>query len=190
MQAVRAEHAGPPDVLELVELPDPVPGAGEVRIAVTFAAITFIDTQMRAGNSPGPPVSFPVVLGNGVGGTVIEVGDDVDPTWMDTTVVSSTGGRGGYATDALAAVSDLHRVPAGLELADATALLADGRTALGLMRAADVADGETVTITAAAGGVGGLLVQLASDAGARVIALAGDDAKLEHARGARRVGHA
>ena len=183
MRAVIADQAGPPGVLIPVELPDPEPGPGQVRIAVFRAAITFVETQMRAGTSMGPAVTFPAVLGNGVGGVIDAVGEDVDPEWKGALVVTSTGGRGGYATMAIANVEDLHRVPNRVDITDALALLADGRTAVGLARAANIQPGDVVIVTAAAGGVGGLLVQLAVRAGARVIALAGDDAKLTHAKG-------
>ncbi len=182
MRAVVADHPGGPDVLRPETMPDPQPGPGQVRVAVEIAAITFVDTQLRAGTSIGPTVTFPVVLGNGVGGRVDGVGDEADRGWIGTSVVTATGGSGGYATSALARVADLHRVPSGLGLAEATALLADGRTAVGLHRAAGVRPGETVVITASAGGVGSLLVQLGTAAGGRVIGLAGSPAKLELAR--------
>jgi NADPH2:quinone reductase len=183
MIVILAEKPGPPQVLSAVERPDPEPGPGQVLVDVAVAAITFVDTQMRAGTFPGLPASaFPVVLGNGVGGTVAAVGDGVDGAWLGTEVVTATGGRGGYASRALAAADDLHRVPPGLAVADGVALLADGRTALALIQAAEVAPGQTVVVTAAGGGVGGLLVKLARRAGAEVIALAGDERKRAHAR--------
>ncbi len=183
MRAILAEHPGPPQVLSAVDRPDPEPGPGQVLVDVAVAAITFVDTQMRAGTFPGLPASaFPVVLGNGVGGTVAALGEGVDGAWRGAEVVTSTGGRGGYASRALAAAEDLHRVPPGLALRDAVALLADGRTALALVEAADVGPGQTVAVTAAGGGVGGLLVQLALRAGAEVVALAGDERKRAHAR--------
>jgi NADPH:quinone reductase len=182
MRAVVADHPGDPDVLRPATLPDPRPGPGQVRVAVEIAAITFVDTQLRAGTSVGPTVTFPVVLGNGVGGRVDRVGDDADHSWIGTSVVTATGGSGGYATSALARVADLHRVPQGLGLPEATALLADGRTAVGLHRAAGIRPGETVVVTAAAGGVGSLLVQLAAASGAHVVGLVGSLPKLELAR--------
>jgi NADPH2:quinone reductase len=182
MRAVVADHAGGPEVLRPETLPDPLPAPGQVRIVVEAAAITFVDVQRRAGLAIGPPVSFPVVLGNGVGGRIDQVGEGVDPAWIGASVVSSTGGTGGYATLALASGGDLHRIPAGLGLREATALLADGRTAIGLHRAAGIRPGETVVVTAAAGGVGGLLVRHAEVSGARVIGLAGSPRKVEHAR--------
>lgn len=146
------------------------------------ASITFVDTLIRAGSSILPSVTFPVVLGNGVGGIIDRLGPDVDPAWAGARVVTSTGGNGGYASHALAQTTDLHRVPDPLDLPTATALLADGRSAVGLHRVADIRADETVVITAAAGGVGSILVQLAKASGARVIALTGSAAKLDHAR--------
>lgn len=174
MRAVVATRPGPPDVLEVKELPDPRPGPGQVVIDAALAATTFIDTQLRAGTGPRPlaPSAFPIVLGNGVAGTVDGLG----------TVVTSTGGTGGYASRALAVVDDLHRIPEALDPAVALALLADGRTAVGLVRAAGISSGEAVAVTAAAGGVGSLLVQLVNAVGARVVALAGGPRKLAIAR--------
>ncbi|MCU1399672.1 MAG: alcohol dehydrogenase [Acidimicrobiales bacterium] len=182
IRAVIANRPGPPSVLEPGELADPTAGPRQVVIAVQAAAITFIETQMRAGTSPRSPGPFPIVLGNGVCGTVAVVGAEVDPTWLGTTVVTSLGGTGGYASRATASADDLHRIPAGLEPTDALALLADGRTALGLADAATIGAGDTVVVTAAGGGVGSLLVQLAHRLGARVIALAGSTIKLDLAR--------
>lgn len=182
MRAVIADEPGAPDVLHPVTLPDPEPGPGQIRVAVEVAAITFIDTLIRAGSPVAPPATFPVVLGNGVGGVIDLVGPDVSPAWIGARVVTTTGGTGGYANLALARTADLHRVPEPLDLAEAAALLADGRTAVGLHQAASIQPGETVVITAAAGGVGSILVQLAKASGAQVIALAGSADKLNHAR--------
>lgn len=182
MRAIVADYPGAAEVLRPVRLPDPEPGTGRVRVAVDAAAITFIDTLIRAGSPIGPPVTFPVVLGNGVGGVIDQVGPDVDPAWIGSRVVTTTGGTGGYASLALARVGDLHRVPRQLTLPNATALLADGRTAVGLHQAARMQPGEVVVVTAAAGGVGSILVQLAKASGARVIALAGSAIKLDYAR--------
>jgi NADPH2:quinone reductase len=97
-------------------------------------------------------------------------------------VVASLSGTGGYAERAVAAAGRLIDVPDGVTLRDAVALLADGRTAVGLVRRAGLSSGDTVVVEAAAGGVGSLLVQLARNAGAGVIALAGAERKLAVAR--------
>jgi NADPH2:quinone reductase len=112
-----------------------------------------------------------------VGGTVTGAGSDVDGAWIGQRVVSTTGGSGGYAERVAVPAAGLIPVPEGVSLTDATALLADGRTATGLIEVGAPRAGETVLIEAAAGGVGSLLVQLARAAGARVIAAAGGAAK-------------
>jgi NADPH2:quinone reductase len=121
--------------------------------------------------------ALPVILGNGVGGTV----SDASP-WSGLRVVASLNGTGGYAERAVTSASHLIRVPDGLATRDAVALLADGRTALALAGRAELRTGETVLVEAAGGGVGTLLVQIARRAGARVVALAGQPRKLAVAR--------
>jgi NADPH2:quinone reductase len=126
---------------------------------------------------------MPAVLGNGVEGSIVALGDEVVGPPLGTRVVTATGGMGGYAEQVVVAVADVVVVPEGMAPGEAVALLADGRTALGLIRAAEVGNGDRVLITAAAGGVGSLLVQRARAAGARhVIALAGGERKLAVAR--------
>ena len=93
-------------------------------------------------------------------------------------MITATGGSGGYAERAVADAAGLVDVPGELSMADAVALLADGRTAVGLARAAELRAGETVLIEAVADGVGSLLVQLARNSGARVVAAAGGPRKV------------
>jgi NADPH2:quinone reductase len=180
MRAVVLNRFGPPSELVPEKLPDPVPGPGQVVVAVEAVSITFVETQIRAGHPPHPSMSpeLPVILGNGVGGVVAAVGPAVDARLTGRRVVTTTGGSGGYAERVAVRADDLIDVPAELLVADATALLADGRTALALMDAAAIRAGETVLVEAAAGGVGSLLVQLARSAGATVVAAAGGARKL------------
>jgi len=179
MRAVWWTEAGPPDVLVPGEAPDPEPGPGQVLIDVEVAGIVFIETQIRAGRSPRAGITPPAILGNGVGGTVLRA---EDPGLVGQRVITTTGGSGGYAERALASEGDLIPVPNETTLNEAVALLADGRTALGLHRLAAPRAGETVLVEAAGGGVGSLLVQLAVAAGARVIAAASQERKLALAR--------
>lgn len=109
---------------------------------------------------------------------VTAVGVGVDPALLDSQVVTTTGGSGGHAERVAVDAAGLIPVPAALELAQAVALLADGRTAMALVRAVAPQPGETVLVEAAAGGVGSLLVQLARNAAARVVAAAGGTRKL------------
>ncbi len=184
MLAVTLREFGPPSVLTAVELPDPVPGASQVVVRVAFASITFVETQLRAGRPPNLAMApeLPAVLGNGVGGVVSAIGADVNPALVGARVVTTTGGRGGYAQRCSVTAAGLIRIPDALAIDDAVALLADGRTAVGLTEIAHPQPGETVLVEAAAGGVGSLLVQLAVHAGARVVAVAGGRRKLQVAR--------
>jgi NADPH:quinone reductase len=175
---------GPPEVLKPAELPDPAAGPGQALIEVEIANITFVETQLRAGKAPHPSMEprLPVIPGNGVGGTVGAVGEGVETALVGTRVITSTGGSGGYAERVAVDAAGVIPVPDGVGLPEAVALLADGRTAMSLMRAAEVRPDETVLVEAAAGGVGSLLVQLAAGAGARVVAAAGGQRKLHVAR--------
>ena len=184
MRAVVLDTFGPPSVLTPVDVPDPVPTAGQVVVEVAFANVTFVETQIRAGRPPNPAMApaLPVVLGNGVGGVVSAVGPDVDPALTGARVVTTTGGSGGYAQRCAVPAAGLITIPAQLAMDETVALLADGRTAVVLIEAAAPRPGDMVLVEAAAGGVGSLLVQLAVHAGAQVVAVAGGPGKLVIAR--------
>jgi NADPH2:quinone reductase len=179
VRAVLLREFGLPGRLIAEQVPDPEPAAGQAVVDVEFANITFVETQVRAGRPPVPAMAprLPVILGNGVGGVVSSVGPGADPALTGRRVVTTTGGTGGYAERVAVEAVDLIPVPEALGLAEAVALLADGRTALGLLGVAAVRAGDTVLVEAAAGGVGSLLVQLARHAGARVVAAAGRPGK-------------
>jgi NADPH2:quinone reductase len=182
VRAVWLKEFGGPEVLVPGDAPDPVPGPGQVVIDVAYANITFVETQFRSGApSPFKP-ELPMIPGNGVGGIVTAVGEGVDSGLVGRRVVTSTGGSGGYAERAAVDASGLFAVPDGLEVDDAVALLADGRTATMMIRATAPQPGERVLVEAAAGGVGSLLVQLAKSAGATVVAAAGGSRKTGVAR--------
>ncbi|MFG1966720.1 zinc-binding dehydrogenase [Nonomuraea sp. NPDC049028] len=179
MRAVVMEEFGGPEVLRIRQVEDPLPGPGQVLVAVAYASITFVETQVRSGDGPFGRPALPRIPGNGVGGRIVATGPDVDPALMGTVVVTTTGGEGGYAELALARAQDAVPVPAGLELKDAVALLADGRTALLLHRQAEIKPADRILVEAAGGGVGSLLVQLAAAADAHVIGAARGAGKAE-----------
>jgi NADPH2:quinone reductase len=181
MRAVWLRKTGGPEVLAAGDAPDPVAGAGQVLIEVELANVTFVETQLRAGTAPFS-LELPVIPGNGVGGVVAEVGPGVEEELVGRRVVSSMGGSGGYAELAVVDAAGVIEVPDALGLDAAVALLADGRTAVSLVRAAQPRAGERLLVEAAAGGVGSLLVQLAHAEGADVVAAAGGERKLELAR--------
>ncbi|MFI6740759.1 zinc-binding dehydrogenase [Nonomuraea sp. NPDC050451] len=178
MRAVVLRRYGGPEALVVEEVPDPVAGPGQVLVDVSVAGITFVETQVRANRGPRQ-AELPAILGNGVAGTVTATGEGVDPALIGTPVVSTLGGHGGYAELAVASADDLIPIPDGLSPEFAVALLADGRTAVGLARAAAPNPGEWVLVEAAGGGVGSLLVQLAAAAGARVVGAASSAGKRD-----------
>jgi NADPH2:quinone reductase len=184
MQAIVVQAFGGPEVLRPADVPDPVPVAGQVVVDVELASVTFVETQQRAGRPPHPSMQpqLPWIPGNGVGGVVSQVVDDVDAGLVGMRVVTTTGGSGGYATRVAVSAEGLLAVPDGVSLEDATALLADGRTAVALARRAEIREGETVLVLAAGGGVGSLLVQLAVGTGATAVGAASSERKLVLAR--------
>lgn len=187
MRAVQVREFGGPEVLEPVDLPDPVPGAGEVLVEVAAADVMFLDTRLRSGWGTGFfDVRPPYVPGGAIAGTVISVGEDVDPSWIGKRVATATAASGiggglpigGYAERALAKAQTLTEVADALTVTQAVALTHDGRTALAVFDRAAPRAGESVLVTAAGGGLGTLLIQLAHEAGAHVIAAAKGSAKL------------
>ncbi|MEU7913705.1 quinone oxidoreductase family protein [Microbispora bryophytorum] len=182
MRAVRFHDYGPPDVLQVDEVPDPEPGPGEILVRVTAAGIGFADVQIRAGLMRSVLTDLPLPYSPGfeVAGTVIAVGPDVDPVQVGRQVIGATAG-GGYAEKAVLPAAALSR-PGTLDDHTALALLGQGTTAVGVAEAAALQPGETVLVEAAAGGVGTLLVQLAKHAGAKVIAVARGEQKLDAAK--------
>jgi NADPH2:quinone reductase len=183
MRVVRAMAFGGPEVLVTSEVPTPVAGAGQVVVDVAVADVLFVEAKIRQGwGREYFTVTPPYVPGGAVAGQVSLVGDGVDPGWVGRPVVAHTGGGGGYAEQVVVPAERLIPVPDGLGLREATALLHDGPTALGVFEGAEIKPGEWVLVTAAGGGLGILLVQLAHAAGARVIAAARGERKLDLAR--------
>ncbi|MFD2355844.1 alcohol dehydrogenase catalytic domain-containing protein [Nonomuraea ferruginea] len=134
---------GDPEVLVARDAPDPVAGPGQVLIEVVAVDVLFLDTQLRAGWGQGFfPVEPPYVPGDGVAGTVVAIGEGVDPGWTGRRVVARTGKPvhegspilapvGGYATKAVARTETLVEIPDALGPHEALALLHDGPTGMG-----------------------------------------------------------
>lgn len=181
MRAVRVHEFGGPGVLVAEELPDPVPGPGQVVVGLDVADVIFLDTLLRGGwGQEFFPRTPPYVPGWGGAGTVLAAGPGVEETWLGRHVAASA--EEGYAERIVVSADQLVPVPEGVASAEAAAVLHDGVTALKLAREAKIGAGERVLVAAAAGGAGSLLVQLARDAGARVVAAARGDRKLALAR--------
>ncbi|WP_158892048.1 zinc-binding dehydrogenase [Amycolatopsis anabasis] len=179
MRVVEVTRFGGPEVLVTNQVPEPEAGPGQVVVRVAAADVLFVETQIRAGGfGEYFDVRPPYVPGGGVAGRVDAVGDGVDPGWLGKTVLTSTGGGGGYAERVVVGADGLVEVPAGVGAREAAALLHDGPTALELFEGNRVRAGEQVLIVGATGGAGILLVQLAHAAGARVVAAARGERKL------------
>jgi NADPH:quinone reductase len=180
MRAVRVHAYGGPEQLLIEDVPVPEPKADEVLIKVAVAGVNYADLLQRQGTYP-LPISLPTILGSEVAGVVVAVGKQVEHLPVGTRVVAGTMG-GAYAEYTAARATQVIPLPPQLEFAPATALFAQGLTAqLLLADAAHVQPGEAVLITAAAGGVGSLLVQLAKLHGAQpVIAAISNAAKREY----------
>lgn len=176
MRIVRVREFGPPQVMRIEEAEPPRPSAGQVVVAVEMAGAIYAETIVRSGRYPFP---LPYEPGIEVGGRVVEVGPDTDPSLVGRQVVVTTlGNTGGYAEFALAETGNVYRVPEGLPLERAIPVFQAGAVCVGILSAMRVQAGETVLITAAAGRIGSLLVQLAKAAGARVIGAASSPGKL------------
>ncbi|MEU4547590.1 zinc-binding dehydrogenase [Nonomuraea dietziae] len=181
MRAVVLHTFGPAENLRYESVPDPVPGPGQVRIAVRAAGVHLVETMMRAGlvsETAPPPPELPSIFGGEVAGTVDSVGREVDPAWVGRQVVTSAGRPGGYAELAVADLAAVHPIPAGLGHEAAVAMVVTGTTALQLLDVAALTPSDVVLVTSAAGGIGRLVVQYARDLGATVVGAAGGPAKV------------
>ena len=186
MKAAYIEQTGGPEVIQLGNLPNPVPGAGEVLVRVGAASVNPIDTYMRGG-MVAAELPLPFVVGSDLAGMVEEVGEGV-AQWKigDRVWGANQGGHGRQGTAAeLACVSEewLHATPENVSDEEAAAVALVGITAhLGLVLRAKVAAGETVFVNGGAGGVGSMVVQISKALGARVIATAGCDERVAKAK--------
>ncbi|MFD3972477.1 zinc-binding dehydrogenase [Streptomyces cyaneofuscatus] len=184
MHAVRLHAFGPAENLTYEKTEDPVPGPGQVRIAVEAAGVHLLDTALREGQTGPYPTraELPTVPGREVAGTVESVGEGTDPGWLGKRVVAHIGtAPGGYAELTVTEADKLHEIPGELAAAEAVAMIGTGRTTLGILGFTDLGPDSVAVVTAAAGGIGTLLVQFAKHAGATVIALAGGPAKVARA---------
>jgi len=185
MKAIQFNRFGPPEVLDTINLPIPVPQAGEALVRVRAAGVNFFEVLMRADRYAVTP-DLPMVPGVEVSGIVEDVGSGVDQSLLGMRVAvplfAAGTAAGGYAEFVAANAASVVPLPDGLSFEDATALMVQGLTALHLTRRAHPG-GKSVLVNAASGGVGSLLVQLARHAGARlIIAAASSEEKLAIAR--------
>lgn len=186
MRAIQIQRTGGAEVLELVDVPVPSPGAGQVLVKICTSGVNFIDTYFREGRYPSP---LPLVLGQEAAGVVENLGEGVHG-FAKGDRVAWTGSRGTYAEYALAPVSDLVKLPEEISFDQAAAVLTQGLTAHYLAYSTyPIQRGDTVLIHAGAGGMGLLLTQVAKRLGARVLTTVSTEekARLSREAGADRV---
>ena len=172
---MRFDHYGDIDVLNVVEVPRPVPAAGEALIRVKAAGINPGEASIRKGLLADRwPATFPSGEGSDLAGVVEELGPGVDSVAVGDEVIGWTDGRGSHAELVVVPAEHLVPKPAGVTWEAAGALFVAGATAWAAVRAVAPSPADTVVVSGAAGGVGSLAVQLARHAGARVIGLAGE----------------
>ncbi|MFG2916528.1 NADP-dependent oxidoreductase [Kitasatospora sp. NPDC048298] len=179
MKAIAINRYGGPEVVEYTDLPDPKVGPDSVLVEVRAAGVNPVDWKVRDGALDGIlDAHFPLVMGWDVAGVVRAVGGAVTEFAPGDEVFGyvrkDAVEHGTYAELVSAPVRTLARKPAALDWAQSGGLPLAGLTALQSLRALRLAEGETVLVHAAAGGVGHLAVQLARAAGARVIGTAAE----------------
>ena len=177
MRAIGVNDYGGPEALEVVELPDPSPGPGEVLVRVRAATVNPTDTYVRNGaraerQRKDPPPYVPgmdvagvvVALGEGEGVDGFAVGDEV------MAIVVPDGSHGGYSEKLALPGASVAHIPAGSTLVEASTLPMNGLTARMALDMLGLSAGETLAVTGAAGALGGYAIQLAKADGLRVVA--------------------
>jgi NADPH:quinone reductase-like Zn-dependent oxidoreductase len=171
---VRFSEYGGIDVLRVVEVERPLPGPGQVLVRVKAAGINPGEAAIRQGLLHDVwPATFPSGQGSDLAGVVEQVGDGVEGFATGDEVIGFTHGRASHAEFVLVEADHLVPKPGGVPWDVAGALFVAGTTAYAAVRAVSAGRGDTVVVSAAAGGVGSIAVQLAANAGATVIGLAG-----------------
>jgi len=174
MRAVRFDHYGGVEVLEVVDVERPVPGDGQALVRVKAAGINPGEAGIREGRMHERwPATFPSGQGSDLAGVIEEIGGGVEGFGVGDQVIGFTDQRASHAELVLVQAERLVRRPPRVSWEVAGALPIAGTTAYAAVRAVSLMAGDTVVVSAAAGGVGSLAVQLAGHTGATVVGLAG-----------------
>jgi NADPH:quinone reductase-like Zn-dependent oxidoreductase len=174
-RAVKFDKYGGIDVLQVVEVGRPVPGPGEVLVRVKAAGINPGEAAIRKGMfAERWPATFPSGQGSDLAGIVEEVGPGVKNVAIDDEVIGFVANRSSQAELVLVEAGNLVPRPPNVSWEQAGALFVAATTAYAAVRAVALNAGDTVVVSGAAGGVGSIAVQLARNAGAKVIGLAGE----------------
>jgi NADPH:quinone reductase-like Zn-dependent oxidoreductase len=174
MKAVRFDHYGDIDVLEVREVPRPSPGPGEVLVEVKAAGINPGEAAIRKGVLHDRwPATFPSGQGSDLAGVVAEIGPGVETFTVGEEVLGFTNQRASQAEFVVVPATQLTAKPPAVSWEVAGGLFVAGTTAYAAVRAVELTAGDTVAVSAAAGGVGTIAVQLVKRAGATVLGIAG-----------------
>ncbi|WP_269303075.1 quinone oxidoreductase family protein [Aeromicrobium sp. HA] len=166
-------QTGGPEVLEVTEGPEPLPGEGQVLVGIRAAGVNPIDTKLRAGIRPSPPFEEPRRVGFDGAGVIVAVGEGVDGCGPgDAVVLQNT--QGTYATHVLADPANLTALPAGVDFEVAAALGVPVSTAYQVLNSLGVETGDRLLLHGGSGSVGQAAIQLARSRGAQVVATAGE----------------
>ena len=175
MRAVRFDRYGGPEVLEVREVDDPVPEAGEVLVQMRAASINPGEISIREGRMESRfPATFPSGEGSDLAGVVTALGDGVDGFSIGDEVCGWTNRRASHAELVAAPADQLALKPGSVPWEVAGSLFVAPMAAYASVGAVSPGPGETVVVSAAAGGVGSIAVQLARRTGASVIGLASE----------------
>lgn len=182
MRAIGQDGTGGPDALRWDEAPDPVPGPGEVLVAVRAAGVNRADLLQREGRYPVPDGASPV-LGMECSGHVAALGPGATGDWRIGDAVCALLTGGGYAELVVVPVGQLLPVPAGVDVVAAAGLPEAACTVWSnLVAAARLQPGEVLLVHGGASGIGTMAIQVAAALGARVACTAGTPAKLARCR--------
>lgn len=178
MKAIRVQQFGGPEVLQLEEVPTPIPGPGQVLVDVHAAGVNPVETYQRSGSNPN--LVRPYTPGMDAGGIIAAVGAGVTVVKEGDRVYTSDTLTGSYAEYALCEQSSVHRLPENVSFPQGAAINIPYATACrALVHRAQARAGELVLIHGASGGVGVAATQLARAFGLRVVGTAGTPAGLQ-----------
>jgi NADPH2:quinone reductase len=179
MKAILVLQPGGPENMQLADAPVPEPGPGQARVRLAASGVNFIDVYFRTGLYKA---DLPIALGNEGAGTVDAVGPEVTDVAPGDRVAYAMA-RGAYAEYAIVPAAMLVKIPAALDFQTAAAAMLQGMTAHYLTHSTfALKRGDTCLVHAAAGGAGGLIVQMAKMLGARVFGTVGTEEKARTAR--------
>ena len=179
MQAIRVMEPGGPEAMKLVDVPKPQCGPGQALVRVAASGVNYIDVYFRMGVYKA---DLPIAIGNEGAGRVEAVGDGVTEVAPGDRVAWAMS-RGSYAQYVVVPAHLMVKIPSGIDDMQAAGVMLQGMTAHYLTRSSfPLKPGDTCLVHAAAGGAGGLTVQMAKSLGARVIGTVSTEAKARIAR--------